>query len=76
MDHGRRDRDGHAVHDVLGHDAAAPRRVARRRQGAAELPCLLGLRAAPEFKQCKVIAVAPFTVFDGHAQAPTSRAAR
>ena len=76
VDHAGRHRDGDAVHDVLGHDAAAPRGVARGRQRAAELSGLDGLRAAPDFQQREVVALAPFPVFDGHGQAPISRAAR
>jgi hypothetical protein len=66
VDHAGGNRDGRAVDDVLGHDAAPPRRVAGGREGAAELPRLVGFRAAPDLQQREVVALAPFTVLDRH----------
>ena len=76
VDDGSRHGNGDTVHDVLGHDAAAPRGISRGRQRAAELSGLDRLRAAPDFQQREVVALPPFPVCNGHDQAPISRAAR
>jgi hypothetical protein len=76
VDHTGSDRNPDAVNDVLGHDAAPPGCVAGWREGPPELSGLDGFGIPPDLEEREVIALTPFAVFNGHGQAPISRAAR